>query len=398
MSLLKLWMMFLVLFLSTNAAADLHFVHFKASDHKTRSEIAKFVHIDQVVEDSVYSIVNDADYARVLLAFGNIIVESHPYVLPKLKSVREIAFPSKDRAYHTYTELTDKLANLARKYPDALRVFSLGKTAEGREIWAAELYQRDQGTPENAFIPGSFMVGAHHAREHLSTEVPLGILDYMLANKDSDGQVKKILSSRKTYFVPMLNPDGAMHDISGTRYKYWRKNRTDNKDGSFGVDLNRNYDSLWGQGGSSNSSNSDVYMGPAPFSEPESLAIKHFIEGHPHIRTMISFHTYGEMILYPWGGKQEGVGGKDEVAFKAMAKQMSKWNGYKAGLSAELYVATGDTCDWAYDKHGIFCFTFELSPGRWGGGGFYPGNIIDRVTKENIKPSLYLIEKAGNPY
>ena len=79
---------------------------------------------------------------------------------------------------------------------------------------------------------------------------------------------------------------------------------------------------------------------------------------------------------------------------------MSQWNDYRPMQASELYVASGDTCDWAWGDHGIFCFTFELSPQyQWGYGGFYPGaKAIDPAVNDNYDPVVYLIELSDNPY
>jgi carboxypeptidase T len=387
------------IFVTSNAFAAMHFVHLKASSEVERSKIANIIHIDQVIEDSVYAVVNEDDLLELKKKLGSLLVETHEY-LPKgqKENSEEIEFPAKDEKFHTFKETMDVLDNLARKYPKIVTSFSLGSSVEGRALKGLRV-TGPKNLKSDAFIPGIFFVGAHHAREHLSTEVPLLLLNHLLENYGTDKRITDLINSRDIYFVPMLNPDGAMHDIKGRKYKMWRKNRIENAKGSFGVDLNRNYSFGWGTGGSSRRETSDVFMGPKPFSEPETQAVKKFVEEHANIRIILSFHTFSELILYPWGGKKDGVSGKDGQVFTKMARTMSQWNKYKPMQASGLYVATGDTCDWAYGEHGIFCFTFELSPkSRWR-GGFYPGaKVIDPAFKVNILPALYLIEKAGDPY
>ena len=83
---------------------------------------------------------------------------------------------------------------------------------------------------------------------------------------------------------------------------------------------------------------------------------------------------------------------------------MAEWNGYKPEQASELYIASGDTTDWAYGAHKIIAFTFELDPASspfdFGGkSGFYPGaSVIQPVFNKNIEPALYLIEYSSNPY
>lgn len=387
-----------LLITTTLFAADMHFVHLKVKSLKDRSKLANIIHIDQVVEDSVYAVVNEHDLAELKKQMGKHIVETHVFAVPETKEGDEIAFPDKDEKFHTFTETSNMLDELARTYPKITSIISLGTSVEGNDLKGIRI-TGEENFKSKAFIPGIFFVGAHHAREHLSTEVPLLLIKHLLENYGKDQRITKLIKGRDIYFVPMLNPDGAMHDIKGKKYKMWRKNRVKNSKGSFGVDLNRNYSFGWGTGGSSRSERSDVFMGPKPFSEPETIAVKKFMETHANIRIILSFHTFSELILYPWGGKKDGVSGKDGQVFQTMAKTMSKWNNYKPMQASGLYVATGDTCDWAYGEHGIFCFTFELTPkSRWK-GGFYPGaKVIEPTFKANILPALYLIEKAADPY
>ncbi len=390
------------LFFSHNLFAKfsgtMHFVHLKVENSEQRSKIANIIHIDQVVEDSVYAVVNDDDFEVLKKKMGHLIKETHIYKIPSTKNGDEIEFPQKDEKFHTYKETMDALDELTRNFPKISSIFQLGTSVEGRQLKGIRI-TGEANFNSKAFVPGIFFVGAHHAREHLSTEVPLLLLKFILENYGKDERITKLVNTRDIYFVPMLNPDGAMHDIKGRKYKMWRKNRVPNSSGSFGVDLNRNYSFGWGTGGSSRRETSDVYMGPKPFSEPETIAVKKFVEEHANIRIILSFHTFSELILYPWGGKKTGVSGKDGRVFETMAQTMSKWNKYKPMQASGLYVATGDTCDWAYGEHGIFCFTFELTPkSRWS-GGFYPGaKVIEPTFRANILPALYLIEKAADPY
>ena len=77
---------------------------------------------------------------------------------------------------------------------------------------------------------------------------------------------------------------------------------------------------------------------------------------------------------------------------------MAKMTGYTPEQSSDLYIATGDTCDWAWGEKGIFAFTFELTPKSMWDGGFYPGaGVVSRVFQANIRPALYLIDLSDDP-
>lgn len=312
----------------------------------------------------------------------------------------ESGFPDKDERFHDYSEVRAELTRMAKENPEIAKTHVIGTSFEGREILAIQLNTtRESLELGQSNKPGALFMGAHHAREHLSVEVPLMMVSYLLKNK-TDPKISALLDSRDLWFIPLVNPDGSEYDISNGGYESWRKNRRPNGDGTFGVDLNRNYGYRWGTGGSSSNTNSDVYMGSKPFSEPETQVMKAFIESHLNAKILLTFHTYSELILYPWGHTYKTIEEKKDLAvFETMAKTMAQWNGYKPQQSSSLYITSGDTTDWAYGEHGIFAFTFELTPSSIFEGGFYPGQkAIDPTFAANIKPMLYMIELADNPY
>jgi carboxypeptidase T len=363
-----------------------------APTKEMRSEIANFIHIDEIDGDVVRAVVYKWGAEQLQKHFPHLILKQE--ILQE--SDHSLDFPGRDNLYNNYSEVRQILVGLTTQHPNLVELISLGTSVEGREILGIH-FKKALTNPEP--LPGIFFVGTHHAREHLSTEVPLKLIQHLVENYQNNPEIKTLVDTRDIYIVPLLNPDGSEFDIQTGRYKMWRKNRANNNNGSFGVDLNRNYGFGWGTGGSSTDTQSDVYMGPKAFSEPEIVGLKNFVEAHPNIRILLSFHTFSELILYPWGHKYDGIGGQDELVYKKMAETMAAWNGYKPEQSSDLYIASGDTCDWAYGARGIFCFTFELSPSSMFGGGFYPGPaMIAKAFQDNIKPILYLIDKAKNPY
>ncbi len=307
-------------------------------------------------------------------------------------------FPRGDEAFHNYNELGSAMEKLAMDNRDIMKFDSIGKTYEGREILRLRISTQLSVANEK---PGILFIGGHHAREHLSIEVPL-MLAQFLADQYRKGQpeVVRLVETRDIHIIPMLNADGAEYDINTGSYKTWRKSRRKNSNGTYGVDLNRNYGYFWGAGGASKDPSSDVYMGEAPFSEPETQAVKVFLDRQENITMMLSYHTFSQLILYPWGYTYDPVSDeRDLKTYKTMAETMAKWNGYTPQAAADLYIAAGDTVDYAYGQHRIFSFTFELDPKSIWDGGFYPGaKIIPQVFQKNIKPALYMIDLADNPY
>ena len=363
----------------------------RATDKFTRTQIANTgVVIDSVREDFVAAVGNAEEKAQ-LEAMGLVEV-SFPLTA-------KMDFPAKDAAFHNYDEMTTKLRDLTTRHSGISRMQSIGKTVEGRDIWNVEI---SGNLAQAETLPAVVFMGGHHAREHLSVELPIYYIEYLLTEyANGNPRIKRLVDSRDIHIIPLVNADGAEYDISNGSYKAWRKNRANVGRGSYGVDLNRNYGFGWGGAGASTSPSSDTYRGPQAFSEPESIAIKNFIEQHENITILLSFHTFSELILYPWGHVYDSIGvARDRQVHETMAKKMATWNGYTAQQSSELYIASGDTTDWSYGEHKIISFTFELDPkDAWGTSGFYPGaDVIPQVQQKNLEPILYLIEYSDNPY
>ena len=302
-------------------------------------------------------------------------------------------FPAADAAYHNYAETTSLLKDMVSKNSDVASLFSIGKTTEGRDIWCLRINSTAKGTAAST-KPGAFFMGNIHAREHLANEVPLLFAAYLFDHRN-DATIKQYISTLDIYIIPMANPDGVEYDIKGGKYQMHRKNTRINPDKSVGVDLNRNFDSWWCAEGASHEYWADTYCGPSAFSEPESQEIKAFFETHKNLRTHISYHSYASEILYPWGGNDADVDdANDKAAFVKMADAMASMTGYSAQKSSAMYIATGDSCDWAYAEGKVLAFTIELE-----GSSFYPGAaIITKTVNSNIKAAVYLLSMTANPY
>lgn len=302
-------------------------------------------------------------------------------------------FPQGDADYHNYAETEAALKALAAAHPAEASLFSIGRSIEGREIWCLRLNPSEKGEAPSS-RPGAFFMGNHHGREHLTNEVALALAGYLLENKGQP-EVRRYLDTLDIYIAPMTNPDGAEYDIASGKYRWHRKNTRVNPNKSLGVDLNRNYDARWCSAGASQSPSADTYCGPYAFSEPETRAIKAFLEPRRNITTLMSYHSYSSLLLYPWAGLDTPVEAeRDRRVFETMGKAMGAATGYRPQQASDLYVAAGDTMDWAYQKLGVFAFTAELD-----GSTFYPGAaMIEKASAKNIRAALYQLSVTDDPY
>jgi carboxypeptidase T len=377
-----------------------HYIEVEAKDKMVRSLISRAGYaIDEVRSDKVFFMGTLDDVAAMERL--NLHAKARP-LQERWFAMNESATAAR---YTSYAEVSQQLKDLEAANTGLVTLMSLGRSGEGRDVPMLRISSRSLAQAEAEKLPVVFYMGCHHAREHLSVEIPLMYAKYLVAQYATNPDIKRLLDTREVYVAPIINPDGHVYDYrNGIRGQMWRKNRRNNGDGSYGVDLNRNYGWGWGGEGASSSTRSDTYMGPSAFSEIETQNVKHFVDTQPRMTTLLSTHTFSELILYPWGHTFDKIGQKqgnaaDLPVFEKMARDMAGWNKYTPQQSSDLYIASGDTTDWAYGTHGIFAFTFELSPSSMWEGGFYPSpNVIEPTFAANLKPMLYMLEFANNPH
>lgn len=322
---------------------------------------------------------------------------------------RPADFPIADADYRNYAEMVAEVQATAAAHPSIVKLFSIGTSYLGRDLLAAKIsdnVDQDEDEPEALFV------GLYHAREHLTVEMQLYLLHLLADNYGVAGQeqITNVVDSREIYLIFELNPDGGEYDIASGSYQYWRKNLQPNGGSAYaGTDLNRNHSYKWGCcGGSSSNPVSETYRGIAPASAPEAAAMERFVNsrvigGRQQIAVAISFHTYGELILWPYGHTFDelppDMWPDDHAVFVALGQTMAASNGYQPMQASGLYITDGDFVDWAYGRHRIFAFTFEMYPSSSGFEGFYPpAGVIAAQTARNRDAVLYLLENAGCPY
>ena len=297
--------------------------------------------------------------------------------------------------YYTYQEMLDLLDEMAANYPQIFKVKQPITTAytthEGRPVYWVKI--SDNPDLDESEEPEVLYTAVHHAREPNSLSQMIFYMWFLLENYDADPEVKYLVDNVEMYFVPCLNPDGYIFnettDPDGGGY--WRKNRRDNGDGTFGVDLNRNYGYEWGYNNTGSSPNTDAatYRGTAPFSEPETQMLKEFCEAH-QFQIALNYHTFSNLLIYPFGFTDSAT--PDHPTFLNFAKWMTRDNHYLAGFGSQTvgYNVNGSSDDWMYGemttKGKIFSFTPEVGPGSY---GFWPPQTaIDGLNKEGMTLNL----------
>jgi hypothetical protein len=128
------------------------------------------------------------------------------------------------------------------------------------------------------------------------------------------------------------------------------------------------------------------------------------VGGQQRIRAHISFHTAGQLVLWPYAYTRRNLPPDmtelDLKAFRRLGTSMARLSRYTAKQSSALYPTDGDMIDWMYGRQRIFSFTFELYPraGATRRKYYPPDEIIKRETRRNREAILYLMGKALCPY
>ena len=297
--------------------------------------------------------------------------------------------------FFTYQEMLDNLDAMAAEYPSLITIkapIDTFLTHEGRPIYWIKISDNpnvDEAEPEILYT------AVHHAREPGGMAGLIYFMWHILENYESDPQVQAMVNETELYLVPCLNPDGYIFNennyFNGGSI-YWRKNRRDNGDGTFGVDLNRNYGYEFGFDNNGSSPNTDAatYRGPEGFSEPETQASQAFCNAH-EFQIALNYHTFGNLLIYPWG--YDNIGIADPI-FPILAEAMVTENNFFAGTGLETvgYPANGNSDDWMFGENVSKPAIYSMSP-ELGLGGFYPAEseimgIIQSALPQNIATSL----------
>jgi len=182
-------------------------------DHKTLSKLnldvakAGKTFIEVVLDENQIKTIVKGKYK-----FSVIVPDLDRYVTKIIHS------QTKEAKYFTYQTMTDALKTYASKFPKICRLESIGKSCEKRDIWALKISDNPE---KNEKEPAACVMGAHHSREWISVEVPMGTIKSLIDGYGKDPEVTRLVNEREIWVIPMVNPDGVTY--SQTKEKYWRR-------------------------------------------------------------------------------------------------------------------------------------------------------------------------------
>ncbi len=287
--------------------------------------------------------------------------------------------------YRTFLEMVAVMDSLANAYPNfCTPKFHIATTTEGRSIWVMKISDNPNIDEDETEL---FVSGLIHAREPITGEICLEFMRYILVNYGTDAIATDLINNYELFFCPVLNPDGYEYnrqtDPGGGGM--WRKNRRNNGDGSYGIDLNRNFSYFWGydNNGSSPYTGDETYRGLSPASEPEISGVQDFINSH-NFALVLNYHAYGNYFLFPWGYYDAQC---DDYSFYDTLAAYAQSVGYSVGAPWQLlYNTNGDIGDWGYGEDRLHKKTFSevIEVGGDADGFWPPQNRIAPLIQQNI--------------
>lgn len=322
-----------------------------------------------------------------VVMYGEENIQSHKDILNSFQILKSIDTTKMvpDSEYKNPEEMAEIIAGFANNFPSITELHTIGTSVEGRPIYALKI--TDNPAMRELDEPTILFNSMHHAREIMTPEVAIDIMEYLTTNYGLNADVTNWVDNTEIWVVPMVNPDGN-HRV-WTSDNMWRKNARD----GHGVDNNRNYPYMWGAcQGSSGSRYSQTYRGPSAGSEPETQAIMQLVANIEPVFD-ISFHSYSELVLYPYGCSGERT--VNRAVVEGLGREMGNildgdfGGSYEPGTPWEiLYSVDGGDIDWMYNEYGVIPYVVELNSSRL---GFQPDYSYRDSTVENARKSWQLL-------
>ena len=289
-------------------------------------------------------------------------------IQPEIKLDKPSILPDwKDGEYHDYSDTTKMLNGFNDKYPDLVKVFSIGKSVLGKDIWCIRVTNEKNNTRKSSCL----IDGCIHGNEWEGGEACLYLAEYLLINFGSNETITQILNSSEVYIVPLVNPDGRQEN---TR---WNEN---------GIDLNRNYDIDFGR---LLPKRGDVLRlgklfgvikipyiilgkyvfencGRHPFSEPETQALRDLMNDleNNHLSFYLDCHTAAHCFLAGWGAFKPPfeISKQEQDILDYAIEWVTENTEYKMTDDPSLTVwsTSGVGTDWCFKEFRIPSFCFEM--------------------------------------
>ncbi|KAI9594034.1 hypothetical protein BDF19DRAFT_424068 [Syncephalis fuscata] len=286
--------------------------------------------------------------------------------------------------YHPYEEIVLWSRNLSVRYPNLVQFIpSIGRSHQQRDIPMLRITAPGGNLESRKRI---WLQSLQHAREWISG-----------STLHTSGQ------SRRLHLH--LDTD-----------RLWRKNRRNNNDGTFGVDMNRNWPDHWSNREAEADSSSVIYPGPSAASEPEIQALIRAYLNTPNVIGVVDIHSYSQLLLRPfgWSNVVDPADRQYREVADELVKDLARTHGtrYTSERAIDLYPAKGIATDWwagaGQQRRQLdisrsntarpYAFTIELSPKDdedLGDSGFILPPKAIKTVGEDVWPMILHLAEIG---
>ena len=208
-----------------------------------------------------------------------------PYTTEQIKELFAKFKQPKEIKHHNYARLTKFLKNINIGYPQITKLYSIGKSVEGREIWVLEITSKpgfhQVGKPEFKYVANM------HGNEVVGRECLLLLIQFMCDNYKSSVEIQNIVEHSRLHFLPSLNPDGYERAHEGDREGLLGRNN------ALDSDLNRNFPDQFDPPGTLNSM------------QPETEAMMEWIRNGSFVLS-VNLHGGALVANYPYDDSPSG--------------------------------------------------------------------------------------------
>jgi len=293
----------------------------------------------------------------------------------KIQSQRQRIFSAlkqpHDFRHHSHEDLEKVMKNVNNKYPNITYLYSIGKSVQGRELWAIAIsdfpHIHEPGEPEFQYI------GNMHGNEVVGRELLLMLIEFLCENHVTEGLPRRkpkekeakmihwLITNTRIHILPTMNPDGHAIAKEGDVQSVIGRPNAHHKD------LNRNFPDRFGG---------------TPPSEPETEAVMNWLRSYNFVLAA-NLHNGALVANYPFDASPDGrskeMPSPDNDIFKQLAlayssphpemstgdscKNMPRYQEhFDKGITngASWYSVKGGMQDWAYLHTNTFEITVEV--------------------------------------
>jgi hypothetical protein len=244
--------------------------------------------------------------------------------------------------YPSHAQITAKLQAAVAKRPDIMKLFSIGKSVKGKELWVVKISDNvnvDEVEPEFKYI------SSMHGDEITGRELTTFLVEEIAQKYGSDQELTELVNNTEIYILPSMNPDGSERKQRGN---------------ANGIDLNRNFPDI-----SNPNSNSTAGR------QIENQFVMQF-QASRKFSLSANFHGGTIVVNYPWDSKYErhpldAFVKEISLGYAELNPEMRSSTEFPGGITngADWYVVKGGMQDWSYFWYNDLQVTVELSHAKW---------------------------------